>query len=129
MARYSYITVVVAVCRDFDEDRHMDVIRHDNPVATLCNLVEHGRAVVEVRAVLGRADLDNYMEPVVIGGKTKYRSCLVVRRFYLRLPRPMTRSEASEYIEDATGIKLPVEPGSEEYCALLTKIYEKLVKR
>ena len=130
MVKYSYLTIAVSICRDFDEDRHIDVIDFDNPVKTLCNLIDDGRAIVEIRTVLGRAnDMDNYMEPVILDDKVKYRSCLVIRKYYLKLPYPMTKKEATRFIEEITAIKLPVEPNSEEEYRLLSSIYEKLTKK
>lgn len=127
MARYSYLTIIVAICRDFNRDRHMDVVVPGNPVKTLCNLVVRGKAVVEIEVVFGKKNMDNYMSPVAVDGRIKYRSCYVVKRFYLKLPYPMTGREVARYVEEITDMELPVY--SNRKCMFLSRIYERLAKK
>jgi len=123
---YSYITVAVSICRDFDEDAGMQVI-DENPIRTLRNLVVDGRAVVELRALLGRArDFTNYIYPVATSDGVKHRTCFVIRKYYLKLPRPMDLPELQRFSEEVAGVKLPVKPGSEEMFDLLESLYRVL---
>ncbi|NPA99673.1 MAG: hypothetical protein GXO43_09875 [Crenarchaeota archaeon] len=125
--RYGWITIVVSVCRDFNDDRSMDVIDFDNPVRTICNLLDdRGMAIIEIEPLLGRiSDLDNYTKLVVVNGEPKSRTCQVVKKYYLKLPRPMTKTEARKYIEKLTGVKLPVEDDKKRR-EFLAKLYKEL---
>ena len=107
-----------------------DVIIPHNPIRTLCNLVgDDGRAIVEIRTILGRAsDMDNYMDTVTVDGKVKYRSCYVIKKYYLELPHPMTKDEVQKYIEDITEMKTPIPPNSKEEHEFIIKLYEYLSK-
>lgn len=126
---YRYVTVMVSICRDFDEDRGIEVLS-TNPLRTIHNLLVDGKAVVETRSLLGRVySTTNYTYPVKIDGKVKYRTCFVIQRYYLKLPKEMTRNEVIEYTEEITGIKLPVKQGSQEHHKLLEKLFEKLWAR
>jgi len=123
MARYRYLTILVSVCRDFDEDRSIHVI-DSNPLKTIYNLVDdYGKVILETRVVLGYSNMSNYTEYVL--DKSKYRTCYVMKKYHLKLPKPMVRDEAVQYIEEITGIKTPTSK-DDEYMRLLEKLYEKL---
>lgn len=125
MRRYRYLTITVAICRDYDTNDHMDVIVNNNPVSTLNNLIDNdGRAIIEIDIALGRRNIDNYMRPIA-SDNTKYRTCYVIKRFPLKLPKPMTREEIKNYVERITGVKIPVGRTSEKKL-LVERLYEKL---
>ena len=128
MMGYRYVTVMVSICRDFDEDRGIEVIS-TNPLRTIHNLLVDGKAVVETRSLLGRVySTTNYTYPVKIDGKVKYRTCFVIQKYYLKLPRLMTWDEVKDYIEEITGIRLPVKD-QQEHRRLIEELFERLRTR